>query len=113
MAQLFGVGDALKPWFRLFNLFLEAKQIVIADNLHVSALSDITTSRDLLRRQLQLITSSRSTILASDREVNSLPLAAGLTGARRVDLLELFNLPYLPEEVMSKIRSTIIETRRG
>ena len=66
LAQPFGVGDPLKSWFGLFNLFLEANQIVIADNLHASAFSDIATSRDLLRRQLQIITSSRSTILSPD-----------------------------------------------
>jgi len=30
LAQPFGVGDALKFWFGLFNFFLEANQIVIA-----------------------------------------------------------------------------------
>jgi len=34
LAQPFGVGDAIEYWFGLFNLFLEASQIVIADNLH-------------------------------------------------------------------------------
>jgi len=32
LAQPFGVGDAIKSWFGLFNLFLEANQIVIAEN---------------------------------------------------------------------------------
>ena len=64
-AQPFGVGDAIKSWFGLFNMFLEANQIVIADNLHALTFSDIATSRELLRCQLQQITSSRSTILAS------------------------------------------------
>jgi len=73
----------------LFNLFSEAIQIVIAENLPASVFSDIATSRELLRRRLQLITSSRSTILASGREVNNLPLAAGLAGARRVDPLTI------------------------
>ena len=94
LAKLFGVGDALKSWFGLFNLFLGANQIVIAENLHASSFSDIVTSRELLRRQLQLITSSRSPLLASGKEVNNLPLAAGLAGARRLDPLKLFNLPY-------------------
>jgi len=70
LAQPFGVGDALKSWFGLFNLFLEANQIVIAENLHVSAFSDIATSRELLRRQLQLITSSQSHILSYGRELS-------------------------------------------
>jgi len=87
LAQPFGVGDALKSWFGLFNLFLLANQIVVAENLHASAFSDIATSRELLRRQLQLIASLRSSILSCDRELNNLPLAAGLAGARRVDTL--------------------------
>jgi len=37
LAQPFDVGDAIKSWFGLF-LFLEANQIVIAENLHASAL---------------------------------------------------------------------------
>jgi hypothetical protein len=61
LAQLFGVIDAIKSWFGLFNLFLEANQIVIAENLHTLTLSDIATSRELLRRQLQIITSLHST----------------------------------------------------
>jgi len=46
LAQLFGVGAAIKSWFRLFNFFLEANQIVIAKNLHASAFSDIATFRE-------------------------------------------------------------------
>jgi len=65
LARPFVVGDALKSWFGLFNLFLEANQIKIVENLHASTFSDTTTLRELLRRQLQLITSSRSTLLAS------------------------------------------------
>ena len=61
-------------------MFLEADQIIVADNLHV-------------RRQLQLITSSRSTILSSDREVNIFPFIAGLAGARRVDPLKIIQSP--------------------
>jgi len=34
-------------------LFLEANQIVIAENLHSSTFSDIFTSRELLKRQRQ------------------------------------------------------------
>ena len=49
LAQPFRVGDAIKSWFGLFYLFLEADQIVIAENLHVSALSAIVTSRELLK----------------------------------------------------------------
>jgi hypothetical protein len=93
LAQPFGVGDALKSWFGLFNLFLEANQIIVEENLHALTFSDIATSRELLRRQLQLITSSRSATLASDREVNNLPLAAGLAGARRVDPLKVVHSP--------------------
>jgi len=48
LAPPFGVGDALKSWFGLFNLFLDANQIVIAENLHAPAFSDIATSRQLL-----------------------------------------------------------------
>ena len=55
----FGVGDALKSWFGLFNLFLEANQIVISENLHVLTFTFIATSRDFLQRQLHLTTSSR------------------------------------------------------
>ena len=66
-AQPSGVGDAIKSWFWLFNLFLEANQIVIAKNLHASAFSDIAKSRALLRHQLQVITSSHSSILYSGR----------------------------------------------
>ena len=54
LAQPFGVGDALKSWFGLFNLFLEPNHIVVAEHLHASAFSDIATSRELLSRQLQL-----------------------------------------------------------
>jgi hypothetical protein len=93
LAQPFGVGDALKSWFGLFNLFLEAHQIIVTENLHALTFSDIATSRELLRCQLQLITSSRSATLASDREVNNLPLAAGLAGARRVDPLKVVHSP--------------------
>ena len=87
-AQPFGVGDAIKFWFGLFNLFLEAYKIIVAENLHASAFSDIATLRESLRRQLQLITSSRSTILAPGTEVNNFHLAADLGGARRVDPLK-------------------------
>jgi len=93
LAQPFGVGDAIKSWFGLFNLFLEANQIVIAENLHALTFSDIATSRKLLKRQLQQITSSCSTILFSGREVNNLSLAAGLADARRVDLLKVIQSP--------------------
>jgi len=48
LTPLFGVGDALKSWIGLFNLFLEANQIVIAEKLHALTFSDIATSRDLL-----------------------------------------------------------------
>ena len=41
LAQPFVVGDAIESWFGLFNLFLEANQIVIAENLHASLFSDI------------------------------------------------------------------------
>ena len=89
LIQPFGVEDTVKSWFELFNLFLEANQIVIADNLHASAFSDIATSQELLRRQLQIITSLRSTILSSDI-VSNMPFeSSGLSGARRSDLLEV------------------------
>jgi len=32
LALPFGVEDAIKSWFGLFNYFLEANQIVIAEN---------------------------------------------------------------------------------
>jgi hypothetical protein len=44
LAQPFGVENAIKSWFGLFNLFFEANYIVIAENLHASAFSDIATS---------------------------------------------------------------------
>ena len=72
MAEPFSVGDAIKFWFGLFNLFLEANQIVIAEKLHASALSDIATFRNLLQRQLQIIKSSRSTILSSGTESHTI-----------------------------------------
>ena len=81
LAQPFGVGDAIKSWFGLFNLFLEANQIVIAEYLHALTFSDNAT---LLKRQLQLITSSRSTTLASGTEMSNLPFSADLAAARRV-----------------------------
>jgi len=74
LAQPFGVRDAIKSWFGLFNLFLEANQIVIAENIHALTFFDIATSRELLRRQLQIIASLRSTIMSSGREVNKLVL---------------------------------------
>jgi len=40
----------------LFNLFLEDNQIVLAENVHTSAFSDIATSRELLERQLVVVT---------------------------------------------------------
>ena len=52
LAELFGVGDALKSWFGLFKLFLEAHQIIVTENLHALIFSDIATSQALLRRQL-------------------------------------------------------------
>jgi len=90
LAQPFDVGDAIKSWFGLFNLFLEANQIFIAENLHASTFCDVATSRELLRCQLQLTASLRLTTLASGREVNNLPYnSAGLAGARRVDPLKV------------------------
>ena len=59
LAQPFGVGDTIKSWFGLFDLILEANQIVIAENSHASAFTDFSTSLELLRRQLQITTSSR------------------------------------------------------
>ena len=77
----------------MFDLFFEANQIVIAKNLNVSALSYIATFQELLRRQLKLITSSPPIILASGREMNNLPVAAGLTGARSLDTLKVIQSP--------------------
>ena len=41
LALPFGDGDAIKPLFRLFNLFLKSNQIVVVENFHASAFSDI------------------------------------------------------------------------
>ena len=62
LAQPFGVGVAIKFWSRLFNSFLEANQIGFVHASAVSDISDIATSPELLKRQRQLITSSRLTI---------------------------------------------------
>ena len=63
-------------------------------NLHASVFSDITKSRELLRHQLQLITSSQSSFFPSGRELNYLPLeSAGLDGVRRVEPLEIIKSP--------------------
>jgi hypothetical protein len=91
MSYGFCYGDAIKSWFGLFNLFLEANQIVIAENLRASTFSEIATSRNLLKHQLQLIISSRSTASVSGREMNNLSSAAGLAGARRVDPLKVIS----------------------
>jgi len=77
----------------LFNLFLVANQIVIVENLHALTFADIDTSQNLLKRQLQLITSLRSTILASGTKMNNLPLAVSLAGARRVDPVQVIKSP--------------------
>jgi len=61
--------DAIKSWFGLFNSFLGANQIVIAENIHASAFSEITKSRELFRRQVQVVTSSRLSILFTGREL--------------------------------------------
>jgi len=61
---------------------LKANQIILADNLHALAFFLIAIMRTLLRHRRQVITSSRSNILFSDREVNNLPFeSAGLPGA--------------------------------
>jgi len=78
----------------LLNFLFEAKQIVIAEKVHVFAFSDIATSRKLLCHQLQLITSSRSSILSPVRELNNLLFeSVDLAGARRLDSLELIQSP--------------------
>jgi phage FluMu protein gp41 len=86
LAQLFGVENAIKSCFGLFNLFLEANQIVIAEDLHTLTFSDIATSRELLRRQVQIITSLRSNILSSDKNRRATQVREGLT------LLNLYHL---------------------
>ena len=53
LVQPLGVRDAIKSWFELFNLFLEANQIIIVENLHALIFSDIATFRDLLSRHLR------------------------------------------------------------
>ena len=53
-ARLFDVWDAIKSWFGLFKLFLEANQIVIAENLHASTFSDIATFREWISRHNEL-----------------------------------------------------------
>jgi len=73
---------------------LEANQLVIVDNLHALTFSDIATSWGLLRSQLQLITSSQSSILYTGRELNNLPFeSTDLAGARRADSLEVIKSP--------------------
>jgi len=42
LAQPFGVGDAIKSWFGLFNLLLEEHQIIVTENLHALTFSDIS-----------------------------------------------------------------------
>ena len=80
-------GSTIRCWrcyeiqFWIVKLFLEANHIVMVENLHASASSDIATSRELL----QLITSSCSSILRLE--------SAGLAGARRVDPLEVIKSP--------------------
>jgi len=77
LVQPFGVGDAIKSWFGLFNLLLDATQIINADYLHASTFSKTTISRELLRHQPQVITSSPSNILSSGTlEVISSPKSA-------------------------------------
>ena len=99
LSQSFGVGDAIKSWLGLFNLFLEANQFIVAENLHALTFSDMATSRELLRRQLQLVTSLLSTMLSSGRKVNNLPFeSAGLGGARRVDPVEVIPSSKLATE---------------
>ena len=93
LAQPFVVGDAIKSWFGLFDLFLEANQIVVAENLHALTFSDTAKSRELLKRHFQLITSSRSSILSSGGEVKIWSFATGLVGARRMDPLKVFYSP--------------------
>jgi len=51
-AQPIGVGDAIKSWFGLYNCFWEANQIVVVENLHASAFSDIATPRELVKRRI-------------------------------------------------------------
>ena len=77
----------MKSWLGLFNLiFLKPNQIVVAENLNASAFFDIATSQELVRHQLQLIASTHSLILSSDRELHNLSFeSVGLAGARRVD----------------------------
>jgi len=65
LVQPFGVADAIKSWFGLLNLFLEANQIIVSYNLHALTFSDIATSRELFKHHLQIITPSRSNILSS------------------------------------------------
>ena len=72
---------------------MEAHQIIVMENLHALTFYNMATSRELLKRQFELITSSRSTILASGTETNKLPSAAGLAGARRVDPLQVIQSP--------------------
>ena len=85
---------------------MRANQIVIAENSHASVFSHIATSRELLRRQLGIIKSSRPTILASGREVNNLPLAARLAGVRRVDPLTV--IPSQTSVTIQELRRVIV-----
>jgi len=56
--------------------------------------SDIATSRELRKRRLKLITSSRTSNLYSGRKLNNLTFeSVGLAGVRRVDPLEVIQSP--------------------
>jgi len=41
LAQPYDNGDAIKLYLKLFNLFLEANQIIIEESFHTIAFSDI------------------------------------------------------------------------
>jgi len=76
----------------LFNLFLEANQIVVVEKLHALAFTDIATSQEILKRQIQLITSSQSSFFSSGSELNNLPFeSADPAGARRVSPLKVIH----------------------
>ena len=65
-------------------------KLLLQKNLHALAFSEIVKSRERLGHQLQVVTSSRSSILFTARELHNLPFeSSGLAGARRMDPLEV------------------------
>ena len=67
----------------------------------------IASSRELLRRQIELITSSQSSILSSGREVNNLSYeSAGFASARRVDPHRLYHIRLYRRKHSARLKSS-------